>query len=128
MMKSWCWDPDFGSNQNYINPLCILMERQRRTNLDLPSSPTIQAPAKPQPQPAPPGEEESYPSSGSFLDPSKTRKGMLQQPPGRPHTHRHPRIPEYCQDATCLFYFIENAFTTPSIYQSPISGSHWRFD
>ena len=41
------------------------------------------------------------------LDPSKTRKGMLQQPAGRPHTHRHPRVPEFCQDATCLFYLIK---------------------
>ena len=38
------------------------------------------------------------------LDPSKARKGVLQQPPGRPHPHRHPMIPEFCQAATCLFF------------------------
>ena len=41
------------------------------------------------------------------LDPLKTRKWMLQQPSGRPHTRRHPRIPEFCQDAPYLFYLIE---------------------
>ena len=25
----------------------------------------------------------------------------------QPHTHQHPRIPKYFQDATCLFYLIE---------------------
>ena len=40
---------------------------------------------------------------GNALDPSKTRKRMLQQPPGRPHAHRHPRIPEFCQNVSCIF-------------------------
>ena len=32
---------------------------------------------------------------------------MLQQPPSRPPTHRHPGKPEFCHNATCLFDLIE---------------------
>ena len=38
---------------------------------------------------------------------------MLQQPPGQPHTYRHPRIPEFCQDATCLFLIHRGTHSPP---------------
>ena len=41
------------------------------------------------------------------LDTSKTRKRMLQQPPGLLSTQSHPEIPEFFQDATCLFDLIK---------------------
>ena len=85
--------------------ICILMERQRRTHLNPVPSPDIQPPAS---APASPQENTKVTRPlGHALDPSKTRKGMLQQPPSRPHTHRHPIIPEFCLDAPCLFYLIE---------------------
>ena len=77
----------------FNNLICILLERQHSTS-------TASAPACPQEK------KESTQPLGHRLDTSETRKGMLQQPPARPHTHRHPRIPEFCQDAICLFDLI----------------------
>ena len=55
-----------------------------------------------------PGEEKSHQMPGSFPRSFEDKKKrMLQQPPGQLNTQLYPRIPEICQDATCLLYLIE---------------------
>ena len=69
--------------------ICILMGRQRRMHLNPAASPSLQTP-QPPPQPAPrrrrKKKKKHTKSLDHALDPLKTRKGILQQPPGRPHT------------------------------------------
>ena len=90
----------------------------------------------------PPGEEESHQPLGHVLDSLETRKGILQQLPDRPHTHRHTRLPEFCQDVQCLFLpfrrthsplhqevshqFQEATRSWTQSGHNPETTSHWR--
>ena len=134
-IKSWSRDPETGSNQNYKSPLackktsfaavkmpathhrdiclgtlvfiefniliCILMERQRRTHLNPRSSPAIQPPPQPPPQSVP-RRRRKPPCPGSFKDKNRDSTATSWQT-----SYRHPRIPEFCQDASCLFDLIK---------------------
>ena len=104
----------------------ILMERQRAHWNPAPS-PAIQPPAQPKPQPSPQKKNKATKPLGHALDTSETRKGMLQQPPGPPHPHRHPRVSEFCQDASCLLLPHRGThFSWTETGHNPETPGHWR--
>ena len=86
--------------------ICILMGRQRRTHLNPAPSPALQPPPQPQTQPAP--RRRRKPPNPWVMP------WILQRQDKGCYSnllvdliHRHPRIPEFYQDATCLFDLIE---------------------
>ena len=86
------------------------MERQRGTHFNLASPPTIQLPAQPRPKPV--HRRRRRPPNPRVMPwILRRQKSMLQQLPGRPHTHKYPRIPEFCQDGPCFFTSSRNVFT-----------------
>ena len=68
-------------------------------------SPAIQSPAQPQPQPAPRRRKPQNPWVMPWIL-QRQEKGCYSNLLAN-LIHRHPRVPEFCQDVPCLFYFIE---------------------